>query len=602
MRKSLVYKYICEIIIGIAAILFFANKDLNISYDKVIIAEGFGYYVYLPATFIYHDYTFDFFNQVYPKYYSPSYNPPTKNFINEFDGIKVNKYYPGVSLLWTPFFLLALLFAKLLHLPADGFSDIFQYAIGVAGLFYTWLGLKYLKKILEHLKHSKAALIFTLIAVAFATNLLYYVICFPSQTHSYLFFLIAAFCYYSFKLFDDEYLDKKIAIVGVVLSLALIATVRPQDGIVILLLPFFGLTIPKVKALFANYFLSARVIIAITVGLLIIARVCYYWYLQTGVFFLNPYKGRDHFNFGDPYFIDILFSYRKGWITYSPIILFAFVGVAFIGKFIKKLYLTVFWIILIYITSSWWCWTYSPTSFGQRVFVDFYALIGISIGALFNYFFVRNKRLVPYIILLVFIPISVLQAYQYKLGIIHGDLETKEAFWKNYFRTKPLAQYPIPESSIINRSEKILDFENNSSNTKLTMNEHYSGEWATFITKENPFSEGCMLTLPTFIKDKNYSHLRVNAMIKSSINTSKEVLVLDFIKDGKSVSWNGFDISTYIYNTKWTYYECGLNIPTGVNPGDTLNFYFWQAEGTDTTYIDNVKLEFVETDHSYDFD
>ena len=89
---SIVYRYICGILLILLTGYFFYTKDFTNKYDKVIMAEGLGYYVYLPATFIYHDYTFEFFNEVYPKYYNPGYNPPTGNFMRESEEWRVNKY------------------------------------------------------------------------------------------------------------------------------------------------------------------------------------------------------------------------------------------------------------------------------------------------------------------------------------------------------------------------------------------------------------------------------------------------------------------------------------------------------------------------------
>lgn len=112
---NFIHKYICGILFIILTGYFFFTKDLNNKYDKVIMAEGHGYYVYLPAAFIYHDNTFSFFNEVSKKYYDLGAGPATAHFINSFDGIRVNKYFPGVLLLWLPFFLLAHLLALLFH-------------------------------------------------------------------------------------------------------------------------------------------------------------------------------------------------------------------------------------------------------------------------------------------------------------------------------------------------------------------------------------------------------------------------------------------------------------------------------------------------------
>ena len=113
---NFVYKHICEVILVFLLGYFFFTKDVTSKYDKVIMVDGLGYYAYLPATFIYHDYTFSFFNEMHDKYdYVVFSDPATKQFTTEIDGISLDKYYQGVSLLWLPFFLLAHLIAGSIH-------------------------------------------------------------------------------------------------------------------------------------------------------------------------------------------------------------------------------------------------------------------------------------------------------------------------------------------------------------------------------------------------------------------------------------------------------------------------------------------------------
>ena len=73
--KTIIWKivqlYATRIVLLLAIILLFTTRDINIGWDKMITADGTGYYVYLPATFIYQDLSFSFFNDVQPKYYPP---------------------------------------------------------------------------------------------------------------------------------------------------------------------------------------------------------------------------------------------------------------------------------------------------------------------------------------------------------------------------------------------------------------------------------------------------------------------------------------------------------------------------------------------------
>ena len=130
---------------------FFYFRPLNSEWFRIITADGLGYYSYLPAKFIYHDdsLNFNWFNDVYNEYYKyNSFETPVENFTSEYHGKQINKYYPGMSFLWMPFFLGVHAVCKVFGLHANGFSQPYQMAIGFATLIYTCLGLWYLRKFL----------------------------------------------------------------------------------------------------------------------------------------------------------------------------------------------------------------------------------------------------------------------------------------------------------------------------------------------------------------------------------------------------------------------------------------------------------------------
>ena len=601
--KRFFYKYICGTLLVLLIGYFFITKNLNDKYDKVIMAEGLGYYAYLPATFIYHDLSFSFFNKIHPKYYAPSFaNPPSKEFITEFDGIRLNKYYPGVSLLWLPFFLLAHLIALLFHLPADGYSTIYQYAIGMAGIFYTYLGLKFTKKILSYYKIPPGIQVFTLSAIVFGTNLLMYAAVWSSQSHGYSFFLIAAFCWFLIQLIHPLNENKNYALCMCFILIAFIFTVRPQNIIILLLLPFFGLNKSNFMPIIKRNLFSTLSLAGLLIASLIIARVCYYWYVQTGRIILNPYQG-EHYYFNKPHALNMLFSYRKGWILYSPFVAIGLIGIFFFKENKAKINFLFFYSLMIYISSCWWCWTYSPTSFGQRIYVDFYALIALQAAVFFNFFYERKLKIISPTVALFTIPLNLLQTHQYKNGIIHGDSACAETYWGNFFTIKPVAYYPIPPETITDKEEVAFTFDDGMK-TSRTNRAFYSGTQSSFICKANPFSETKKLALPPFLFADGDSRIRVTSMIKSTPDQSKdEHLVIDINRNGKTISYNSFDIHSYTHNSAWTRYQCGMVIPPTINRGDSVTIYFWKSGNTsvDTTYMDDFKIEFVHTNKLYDF-
>ncbi len=97
------------------------------------------------------------------------------------------------------------------------------------------------------------------------------------------------------------------------------------------------------------------------------------------------------------------------------------------------------------------------------------------------------------------------------------------------------------------------------------------------------------------------SIVRVTVMAKTFAKEENEILFVDFLKDGKVISSNSFYMYYFLRNKKWTQYQCGQAIPDNVHPGDSASVYFQKIEGHDTIYLDDLKVEFIHTDQSYEF-
>ena len=110
--------------------------------QKALTWDVFGYYLYLPATFIHHDIALQdhtWLDDVMTHY------EPSSTFYQ-----LVIKYSAGMAVLYAPFFLIAHLSAPLLGYPADGFSLPYQFIIAFGCLLYALLGLSVLRKVLLH--------------------------------------------------------------------------------------------------------------------------------------------------------------------------------------------------------------------------------------------------------------------------------------------------------------------------------------------------------------------------------------------------------------------------------------------------------------------
>ena len=100
-----------------------SNSDLSKHHPtlKVTTWDAFGYYVYLPALFIYHDYKeLKWLPEIDSKYAVTGGNG--WQALKADNGNYVFKYLGGVAVMQLPFFLAGHVFAKGLGYPADGFS------------------------------------------------------------------------------------------------------------------------------------------------------------------------------------------------------------------------------------------------------------------------------------------------------------------------------------------------------------------------------------------------------------------------------------------------------------------------------------------------
>lgn len=168
-----------------------------------------------------------------------------------------------------------------------------------------------------------------------------------------------------------------------------------------------------------------------------------YWKYTTGSFLFYSYTS-ERFFFNHPHFIDGLFSYRKGWLVYTPIMILALIGIPFL--FIKlrefSCAITVFTILNLYIVFSWWCWWYGG-SYGMRALIDFYGMLAIPSAVLFNEAKKWKKLVFVTLIGIAFLCTvqNLFNIRKYETGAIHWDSMTKEAYWFNFWHKYPQSGY-----------------------------------------------------------------------------------------------------------------------------------------------------------------
>ncbi len=227
----------------------------------------------------------------------------------------------------------------------------------------------------------------------------------------------------------------------------LITLVRPSNIIVGLIFVFWqagSFTDLKSKfKLLKNYY--PHLLVLLLAGFVMWIPQLLYWKQVTGTYFYYSYGDQQGFYFNNPQIINSLFSYRKGWLVYTPIMLFAFMGMALLWRKNRGLLmpLLVFSVVNIYIVSSWWAWWYGG-GFGLRAYIESYAFYALAIGAFVQYVLSWRFALlkIPVMLMIVLLMgLNLFQTRQQYFGSIHYIGMTKEAYWHSFLRLKPYGNY-----------------------------------------------------------------------------------------------------------------------------------------------------------------
>ncbi|MCD4681804.1 MAG: hypothetical protein K8R86_00865, partial [Bacteroidales bacterium] len=271
-------KYTCEIILFIYLILFFWVKEPYEEWDRVIETDGKAYYGYLTAIFIYQDLDFNFVEYYEDKYY-PSDRSVFKEFRVPYKGDVVNRGFSGLAVLFLPFFLIAHLLTLLFGFEPDGYSIIYQYTMGLATLFYLWLGCKFLIALLKKFSQNDVLVSFVVFTIAVGTNIIYYAIVESTMAHIYSFAVITGFFYFTLKAIEEKKV-KWYALLSASYCLAII--IRPTNATFLLMILFLAGSFKNLKTEFLIFVQNRKAVIFSIVTIVTILSIpVILWYLQT---------------------------------------------------------------------------------------------------------------------------------------------------------------------------------------------------------------------------------------------------------------------------------------------------------------------------------
>lgn len=432
------------LIYGFVTHLLFVQRTQPDSNWTNLIHDSGIYYAYLPATFIKKDPLWNFMN-------TENANNPEKGiqywaFPTE-EGKWIPKMSMGKAMMDLPFFLAADTYVKITKKhERTGFSKPYKYAILFSTLFYALFGFVLLRLVLLRFFEDKIVA-WVLLLLALATNSYHYSTHETGMTHPHNFFLLSAAMYISLSWTKEKYLWRSL-LFGVVCGL--IVLVRPINIILLLALPFFSSYFQNkehnfnvlIKGL-RGFLVNRRFLLAILAAFVILLPQLLFWKAQSGSWLHYSYNDEGFF-FSNPSIIKGLFSFRKGWLIYAPVMLFSLIGLFFLFR--KNVWLcttiSLTFLIFIYVTFSWWCWWYGG-GFGARTMIDIYPLMALGLGAAIAFIYQQKSWIKAgfFGLLFFFIGLNMFQTYQYKLSLLHWDSMTFKAYKGIFLKTRFMDGY-----------------------------------------------------------------------------------------------------------------------------------------------------------------
>jgi hypothetical protein len=141
-------------------------------------------------------------------------------------------------------------------------------------------------------------------------------------------------------------------------------------------------TLGELKERFLYWFKNYKYLLAVVLtGFVVFIPQMLYWHEVTGKFIYYSYQNFGFSNWLTPKFGVVLFGKFNGWITYTPLVVFALYGLYCLlrKKALHSIATLVVLICAVYINASWWVPTFSA-ALGQRAMIDFLPFIAIPLA------------------------------------------------------------------------------------------------------------------------------------------------------------------------------------------------------------------------------
>jgi len=363
-------------------ILYITIVALAISENhEPFCGDGEGYYMYLPAAFISHD-------------FHHLTSETTEHRTNE-KGEVVIKYSCGTAYFFLPFFLAAHSIATVFHLPVTGYSPPYRLVIFICGASWVFLGLFLLKKLLARY-FSWAVTWMVLLSVFLGTNLYFYTVYAMTMSHIYGFALTCGIL-----LLTDTFFKQpgRFYLLLLAFLFGWLTFMRPTNFSMILFILLYrvsSVTDFKERIIFFRNRLP-DLLLAVPIFLLPMLPQVFYWKEMLGKFVVYSYSGERFLYWKNPKIAEVLFDTQNGLFIYAPVLLFFIYGLFAARKDQRASFagISLLFIIITWTFASWHAWWFGG-AYGHRCYIEYLPVLAFPLALAFEKIFNSRKKPVKY--------------------------------------------------------------------------------------------------------------------------------------------------------------------------------------------------------------
>jgi hypothetical protein len=572
--------------------------------DYIIYSDAAGYYAYLPSTFIYHDPEYKFcFPGGERKVNHPGADYTLFMNITK-DGKHINKYFIGTAVMELPFFLIAYGTAPLFGYHMNGYSFPFHMAIALATICYVLLGLDQLRRLLSKMGVQEYVQAIALLLVFFGTNLYYYTLGEPGMSHAFSFTMMAVFINHTYNVF---HLQRRKSILTMIFAVGMIIMIRPVNGVAVFAIPFIAgswkTLVDGIRFCLQHYW---RVAAGVGIFLFLLFLQLLMYKRTAGDWFADSYNG-EHLILSQPHIMEILFSWKKGWFIYTPLMFVALGGIVFLKNNFQRIAFVLLMFIAVYVVSCWELWWYGG-SFGMRPMIEYYPVMAIPLALLLQKALRKFWYLLAVPVFGFILVLSLVQLYQYFTAILPYNDMTAEKYEKIFFKTSAdyiliydpgtMLQHQLPAGSIKGASFK-RTFEEGLDNQfgaqGITSGQSFSGENATMLNAEVKESSGIRVQLRDAFPDSTqiangWMVIRAKILLFEKLATPK--MAFSIHEGDRTFYWTTRPVYFEIGNVgQWQDFSYTIKIPAEATPNSTVSVFMFHDDQS-LVYADDFEVEF----------